>query len=86
MVTEKVSVSLDAELLAEARERIRGNGSLSAYLNDALYYKLLNERQRENFPSLDERLASVDGDTAWWSACRANERATWSPGRLPQRS
>ena len=46
MKTERVSVSLDAELLAEARRRVQGR-SLSAYVNEGLQRQVLADRQRE---------------------------------------
>jgi hypothetical protein len=46
MSTEKVSLSLDAALLAEARQRAR-DGSLSAYVNKGLQRQILSDRQRE---------------------------------------
>lgn len=46
MKTEKVSLSLDAELLYEARQRRNGR-SLSAYINEGLRRQVLADRQRE---------------------------------------
>lgn len=46
MSTEKVSLSLDAELLSEARRRADG-GSLSAYVNKGLRRQILADRQEE---------------------------------------
>ncbi|MDQ2847353.1 MAG: CopG family transcriptional regulator [Actinomycetota bacterium] len=46
MNTEKVSLSLDSELLAEARRRSEGY-SLSAYVNNGLHRQVLVDRQRE---------------------------------------
>jgi hypothetical protein len=44
--TEKVSLSLDAQLLDEARQRAQGR-SLSAYVNEGLRRQVLADRQRE---------------------------------------
>ena len=43
MTVAKVSLSLDAELLAQARERV-GRRELSAYVNEALRRKLAHDR------------------------------------------
>jgi hypothetical protein len=45
MKTTKISVTLDADLVQQARAFARGN--LSRYLNDALRDKLRNENLRE---------------------------------------
>jgi hypothetical protein len=72
MTTEKVSVSLDPELLEEARRRLRGRGTLSAYLNDALRRKLLAERHAEYLDALDAEFGPIPQDEIeaaerWWS-------------------
>ncbi len=46
MKTEKVSLSLDAQLIAEARRRVNGN-SLSAYVNAGLRKQVLADRQSD---------------------------------------
>ena len=46
MKTEKVSLSLDVDLLNEARRRTGGH-SLSAYVNEGLRRQILADRQRE---------------------------------------
>lgn len=43
MKTEKVSLSLDADLLAEARKHAHGH-SLSSYVNAGLRQKVFNDR------------------------------------------
>ena len=43
MAVAKVSLSLDAELLAQARERV-GRRELSGYVNEALRRKLAHDR------------------------------------------
>jgi hypothetical protein len=45
MKVEKVSLSLDAELVAQARQ-VAGHRGLSALVNDALRIKLQHERLR----------------------------------------
>jgi hypothetical protein len=46
MSTEKVSLSIDANLLAEARRRV-GDGRLSAYVSKGLRRQNLADRQEE---------------------------------------
>ena len=66
MAVEKVSVSLDTEVLAETRERLGGRG-LSAYLNDALRRQLrrdalsdlLAEMRQANGPVPQGRMEEV---------------------------
>jgi Arc/MetJ family transcription regulator len=67
---EKVSISLDPSLLAEARRRTRG--SLSAYVNDALRRKLLQERRNDYLDALDAELGAIpeqelEEARRWWS-------------------
>ncbi|MGH7512049.1 MAG: hypothetical protein ACREOQ_03890 [Gemmatimonadales bacterium] len=66
MAVEKVSVSLDAEVLTEARGRVGGRG-LSAYVNDAVrrqlrrdaLSELLVEMRETNGPVPDEQMREV---------------------------
>ncbi|MGH3718242.1 MAG: hypothetical protein ACRDRI_05240 [Pseudonocardiaceae bacterium] len=66
MAVEKVSVSMDAEVLTEARERVGGRG-LSAYVNDAVrrqlrrdaLSELLAEMREANGPVPDDRMREV---------------------------
>lgn len=66
MAVEKVSVSLEREVLAQARERIGGRG-LSAYVNEALRRQLrgdalsdlLAELRKANGPVPQERMEEV---------------------------
>ena len=46
MASEKVSLSLDADLLAEARRRAAGR-PLSEYVNEGLRRKVLADRQAQ---------------------------------------
>lgn len=55
---EKVSLSLDPALLAEAR-RVAGRRGLSALVNDALRIKLQHERLRRLLAELDTEFGSV---------------------------
>ncbi len=76
MKTEKVSVSLDAHLLAEARRRSRGSTTLSAYLNDALLHKLRSDSLLEYLDSLDEEFGPVspqeqEAAQRWWDDMKA---------------
>jgi Arc/MetJ family transcription regulator len=66
MTTAKVSMSLDAEVLAEARERVGGRG-VSAYVNEAVRRQLrrdaladlLAEMRAANGPVDDEQMEEV---------------------------
>ncbi len=66
MAVEKVSVSLDTDVLAETRKRVGGRG-LSAYLNDALRRQLrrdalsdlLAEMRQANGPVPQDRMEEV---------------------------
>ena len=58
MATEKVSLSLDADLLAEARRRVHGR-SLSAYVNQGLRRQVLADRQREFMQAWDEESGPI---------------------------
>jgi len=75
MATEKVSVSLDAELLAEARERSR-RGTFSSYLNEALRRAVLADRHAEYLDQLDATFGPVPEDEQaaadrWWNDMKA---------------
>jgi Arc/MetJ family transcription regulator len=52
MAVAKVSLSLDADLLAEARERA-GRRELSAYVNEALRRKLAHDRLGEYLAQME---------------------------------
>lgn len=64
--TEKISVSLPAELVAEAR-RLTGGGNLSAFITEGLRRSILAERQHryleewvsEHGPIPDEAMAEM---------------------------
>ncbi|MDA8393036.1 MAG: hypothetical protein M0Z87_09635 [Actinomycetota bacterium] len=66
MPVEKVSMSLDADVLAQARERVGGRG-VSAYVNDAVRRQLrrdalaevLAEMREANGPVGDEEMEEV---------------------------
>ncbi len=66
MTVAKVSMSLDAEVLAQARERVGGRG-VSAYVNEAVRRQLrrdaladlLAEMRTVNGPVADERMEEV---------------------------
>jgi hypothetical protein len=83
MAVEKVSLSLDAGLVARAR-RVAGHRGLSALVNDALRIKLQHERIRAVLAEMDaefEPVPPVELDRA---------RATWPERgvakRKPRRS
>ncbi|MHB2021966.1 MAG: hypothetical protein ACYCO3_01345 [Mycobacteriales bacterium] len=66
MTVAKVSMSLDAEVLAQARERVGGRG-VSSYVNEAVRRQLrrdalsdlLAEMRAANGPVADERMEEV---------------------------
>ncbi len=58
MATEKISVSLDENMVADARERVGGRG-LSGYLNDALHRQLQRDRIRDLLAELDEETGPI---------------------------
>ena len=58
MTVEKVSLSLDAELVARAR-RVAGNRGLSALVNEALRIKLRHERLRAVLAEMDAEFGPV---------------------------
>jgi Arc/MetJ family transcription regulator len=59
MRTEKVSLSLEEELLAEAREAVGGRG-LSSYVNQALRQQLQRDRLTRLLVELDQEKGPVD--------------------------
>jgi hypothetical protein len=61
MSTEKVSLSLDAELLSEARRRSRGH-SLSRYVNEGLRKQVLADRQRELLAQWEDEFGPIPED------------------------
>ena len=58
MTVEKVSLSLDAELVARARQ-VAGNRGLSALVNDALRIKLQHERLSAVLAEMDAEFGPV---------------------------
>lgn len=58
MRTEKVSLSLDADLLAEARRRAQGR-SLSGYVNEGLRRQVLADRQRELLEAWEKEFGPI---------------------------
>jgi hypothetical protein len=58
---EKVSVSVDAELLAEARE-LAGRRGLSALINDALRTRLQHVRVSRLLDEMDEEFGPVPAE------------------------
>jgi Arc/MetJ family transcription regulator len=61
VAVEKVSLSLDAELVAKAR-KVAGHRGLSALVNDALRIKLQHERLRSLLVTMDVELGPVPAD------------------------
>jgi len=58
MPIEKVSLSLDAGLLAEAR-RLAGRRALSALVNDALRVRVQHERLRRLLAEMDDEFGPI---------------------------
>lgn len=58
MAVEKVSLSLDADLIAKARQ-VAGRRGLSALVNDALRIKLQHERFRALLVEMDAEYGPV---------------------------
>ena len=61
MTTEKVSLSLPADLLAEARDWA-SDGNLSAYIADGLRRQVLADRQRAYLAELDDEFGALTSD------------------------
>ncbi len=59
MATEKVSLTLEEDLLAEAREVVGGRG-LSHYVNRALRHQLQHDRLKRLLAELDAEWGPVD--------------------------
>ncbi len=58
MATEKVSITLDEELLRAVRERVGGRG-LSAYVNEALRRDLQHDRIRDFLAAMEEEQGPI---------------------------
>ena len=61
MKTEKVSLSLDASLVNEARQHSKGR-SLSAYVNEEFRRQVLADRQRELMVDWEREFGSIPQD------------------------
>jgi hypothetical protein len=83
MPVEKVSLSLDAELVARAR-RVAGHRGLSALVNEALRIKLQHERLRAVLAEMDAEFGPVP--TAELERARAAWPERDAPRRKPRRS
>ena len=83
MPVEKVSLSLDADLVARAR-RVAGHRGLSALVNEALRIKLQHERLRTVLAEMDAEFGPVP------TAELERARVVWpernAPRRKPRRS
>ena len=62
MATEKVSLTLEQELVAEAREAVGARG-LSAYVNDALRQQLQRDRLIDLLAELEREHGPIDPAT-----------------------
>ena len=70
MPVEKVSLSLDAKIIGEAR-RVAGRRGLSALVNDALRIRLHHERLRRLLAEMDAEFGPVPPEEM------EKARATW---------
>ena len=70
MAVEKVSLSLDAEILERAR-RIAGRRGLSSLVNDALRIRLQHERLERLLDELDAEFGAVPSEVI------EDARKTW---------
>lgn len=61
MKTEKISLSLPKDLLAEARRRVP-DGNLSAYVADGLRRRILSDRQAQYLAELDVEFGPLTED------------------------
>ena len=61
MTVEKVSLSLDPHVVAEARE-LAGRGGLSALVNDALRVRLQHIRIKRLLDAMDDEFGPVPDD------------------------
>ena len=61
MATEKISLTLEESLLAQARERV-GLRGLSGYVNRALDHQLQHDRLVGLLADLEDELGPVDPD------------------------
>lgn len=79
MAVSKVSLSIDEDVLAEARARA-GRRELSSYVNDALRRQLQRDRLGELLAEMDEESGPVPDDvleearTPWRSAPASPKR------------
>lgn len=78
MATEKVSLTLDERLLAEARSR-SGERGLSTFVNDALRREL----QRDRLTGLLARMDAEEGPVPEEMVEEARQQ--WRPGRRSRR-
>ena len=73
MAVKKVSISLDAVLLEEAR-KVAGTRGLSSFVNDALRIRLQHERLRRLLDEMDAEFGPVPAEET------ARARKLW-PGK-----
>jgi hypothetical protein len=78
-MVEKVSLSLDAAILAEAR-KVAGRRGLSALVNDALRIKLQHERLARLLGEMDNEFGPVP------EAELERARKKWPARRRPRRA
>lgn len=72
MATKKVSVTLDADLVAEIKSEV-GERGFSAYLNDSIRRRRQYERLRRLLREMDEEFGPVPDDVKQQVAREWNE-------------
>ena len=78
VAAKKISISVDAELLEQAR-KVAGSRGLSALVNDALRVRLQHERLRRLLDDLDAEFGSIPEEE------RKRAQAAWpSPKKKPR--
>lgn len=79
MPTEKVSLTLEQDLLSQARDVV-GTRGLSAYVNRALRHQLQRDRLTHHLADLDAEFGPIDADLidevrrAWPAEANETER------------
>jgi hypothetical protein len=84
MAGEKVSVTLDPWIVAEAREIVGGDVDLSVFVNDVLHWQLQNVRLRGYLDLLEDQFGRVSKELREearreWDAMKASwkEERQW---------
>jgi Arc/MetJ family transcription regulator len=78
MAVSKVSLSIDEDVLAEARERA-GRRELSSYVNEALRHQLQHDRLLELLAEMDAEAGPIPDDVM------EQARKPWRNAATPKR-